>query len=352
MNESVVDFIYAGWKVSLSLPPSAVTSLGVDEPLPEFSEAVLLHLCECMTARLRAEPIVLRLSPPITIVGDIHGSLRDLFRILQSSQPDTRFLFLGDYVDRGEFSLECITVLFTLACKFPDRFFLLRGNHESIDICGTYGFQAEILASYTSALFSAFCETFAWLPLAAIVNSTLFCVHGGIGPGLEKIARVESIPRPLLSVKDSPLLYALVWADPDPSVVLYGQSARGSCHTYGVNPVKDFLRENDCTMIIRAHECVKAGVLWHPAMAVVTVFSASNYQQSPPNSSGVVWVTTDGSLGREEFEPLPRLERSAAFFYRMRNTAIDRPERPKVSSSESYGRLMTVASRPGVRGLN
>jgi diadenosine tetraphosphatase ApaH/serine/threonine PP2A family protein phosphatase len=340
MDDPIVDFVYSAWKACLSLPASAVTSLGLTEPLPDFSEAVLVRLCGSMTARLRAQPTVLRLAPPITIVGDIHGSLFDLFRILQSSQPDSKFLFLGDYVDRGEFSLECITVLFALACKFPDRFHLIRGNHECVDVCSIYGFRAEILAAYTDALFTAFCDTFAWLPLAAIVNSTLFCVHGGLGPGLEKIAQIEGIHRPLASSKDCPLLYTLLWADPDPTVQQYGPSTRGVCHTYGVAPVKEFLSENGCTMIIRAHECVEEGVLWHPAMAVVTVFSASNYQQAPPNNSGVVWVTAAGALGREQFVPLPKLERMRAMFYRMHHTGIDSPSR-RVSQSLSVSKLFT-----------
>jgi diadenosine tetraphosphatase ApaH/serine/threonine PP2A family protein phosphatase len=319
----VLDFIYSGFEAALATEPSAVESIGIDKALPEFSESTLLRLCSIAAAHFQSQPNIFRINSPITIVGDIHGSLHDLFRIILLAGPSGRFLFLGDYVDRGQFSIECIVLLFVLTCKFPDRFFLLRGNHECIEVCSDYGFKADILTLYSEEVFNAFCDSFAWLPLAAVVNSSLFCVHGGIGPGVFRLEQIEQIQRPVLSVRDVPILHTILWADPCPGLTQYGESMRGGAPSFGPGPAKEFLRVNNCTLIVRAHECVKNGIEFISQMCLATVFSASSYEAGLPNSSGALLVHEDGTVKKQVLPPLPRMPRIKASFYSLRQTQSD-----------------------------
>jgi protein phosphatase len=330
-----IDFLFSGFEACLSTDPSAIATIGIETAIPEFSEPTLIKLCESATDRFKEQTTILMLDAPLVIVGDIHGSLHDLLRILQSRGLNSRYLFLGDYVDRGEYSIECITLLFVLTCKFPDCFFLLRGNHESVEICSEYGFRSDILSLYSESLFEAFCTAFSWLPLAAVVRSELFCVHGGLGPGVIRLEHVSAIPRPTLCVRDIPTLHTILWADPDVKAVRYGLSGRDGGITFGVNTCHDFLRVNNLQFLVRAHECVKDGVQRIQAMSVITVFSASSYQMSPINSSGILLVPEEGEIRTQTFPPLPRLPRGHATFYSMKQSVGEAPLDPGLPALKS-----------------
>jgi diadenosine tetraphosphatase ApaH/serine/threonine PP2A family protein phosphatase len=343
MDDECVGFVFSGFQANLTSQIPSNTSISVDEPLPEFSEAVLVRLCDCAASRFQSQPVVLPLQSPITIIGDIHGSIHDLLRILRVAGPEANYLFLGDYVDRGQYSLECITLLFALTCRYPETCHLIRGNHETTEISSQYGFRTEILHSYSESLFTAFCHAFGWLPLAAIVNSTLFCVHGGIGPGLETIEQISAIPRPISSSRDHPLLHDILWADPNPDILRFGSSARGSCPTFGVAAASDFLERNHCSLIVRAHQCVEAGVAWTMSMPVITVFSASWYEPLKPNESGILQVDEGGRLRKYVFPAMERFPRAAATFYSMKHSIIDGGRGTKltrISASKSDASVM------------
>jgi hypothetical protein len=170
----------------------------------------------------------------------------------------------------------------------------------------------------------SFCETFSWLPLAAVVNSKIFCVHGGLGPGLRKIEQIEEIVRPVTDSRAWPYLHSMVWADPDPSVTTFTASARGDVPTFGVNAVQEFLQENGCRLLVRAHKCVD-GIEHLPTMWTVTVFSASAYVTDPVNRSGILRIRADGSVREEIFPALDRIQRIDATFYTMRHHILDVP---------------------------
>jgi diadenosine tetraphosphatase ApaH/serine/threonine PP2A family protein phosphatase len=172
-------------------------------------------------------------------------------------------------------------------------------------------------------VFTAFCDSFSWLPLAAIVNSVIFCVHGGIGPGVHRLEQIENLPRPTLSVRDVTMLHTILWADPAPGIAQYGESIRGGCPSFGTGAAKEFLRVNGCNLIIRAHECVTSGVSFISSMCVATVFSASSYEASSANSSGILHVLDDGTVEKGIFPPLTRLPRVKAAFYSMRQTTAE-----------------------------
>ena len=195
--------------------------------IPSFEESLLIELCSEARKLFEKEENVLEIIyDDVIIVGDLHGSLHDLLRILKfTAEKELKMLFLGDYVDRGHFSLECITLLFALKVMYPDMVYLIRGNHEFDSVCSQYGFKKDILTynnikkyndqnfdqntnefnnsdcyTYTESLYKAFIDAFSYLPIGAIVNHTTFCIHGGLSPELSKIDDInKKIKRPINS---------------------------------------------------------------------------------------------------------------------------------------------------------
>ena len=146
---------------------------------------------------LKGEPTLLELHPPITLVGDVHGQLHDLFRIFDCCgyPPKINYLFLGDYIDRGFRSIETMILLFCYKILYPQSIFLLRGNHEFSSVNTNYGFRAEIRKQFLlkgTHVWSQFNDVFCFLPLAALINGKVFCVHGGISPHLKSIQEIKN----------------------------------------------------------------------------------------------------------------------------------------------------------------
>jgi serine/threonine-protein phosphatase PP1 catalytic subunit len=251
-----------------------------------ITEGDLNTLCAKAKRALSQDPVFLKLKAPVYVVGDLHGqfsALRIYFKQC-GSPPAKTFLFLGDYVDRGPNSIEVIATLFCLKILHPSRCYLLRGNHESEDISGMYGFKDECAKCYSGAkVWKMFNDVFQYLPLAAEISKRIFCVHGGLSQHLTKVQELESIKRPI-QILDSPLVTDLVWADPDPdpSVKEYGESMRGTSSSFGIGPVNRFLEDNDYDLICRGHQVVQDGFEFpfHPEQVVITVFSAANYEES------------------------------------------------------------------------
>jgi serine/threonine-protein phosphatase PP1 catalytic subunit len=143
--------------------------------------------------------MLLELMAPITIIGDIHGQYEDLLRHFDKCgfPPKTNYLFLGDYVDRGKRSLESICLLLEYKIKYPNNIFLLRGNHECASINRIYGFYDECKRRYNIKLWKTFTDCFNCLPIAALIEDIILCMHGGLSPDLHDLQRLRNIPRPL-----------------------------------------------------------------------------------------------------------------------------------------------------------
>ncbi|KAH0785186.1 Ser/Thr protein phosphatase [Histomonas meleagridis] len=226
---------------------------------------------------LSTEPSLLNLTGNFTVVGDIHGQLYSLLRIFDEFgyPPQTNYLFLGDYVDRGKNSLEVILLLLLLKSQYPHNIYLLRGNHEDEYVSTSYGFKAECLTKFTPNVYEKFIKTFKHLPYSAIINNKYLCVHGGIGPHVKKLIDIERIKKPS-TIEMSEISLSIVWSDPSKNVKDFKCSYRGKGYLFGQENLRKFLSENNLTKLIRAHEYFKSGYT-EPLEGCISLFSAMNY---------------------------------------------------------------------------
>lgn len=245
-----------------------------------LDKAVIKALINGTMEIMKKQPVFLELIPPITLVGDIHGQFSDLLRIFETGgSPDSvNYLFLGDYVDRGNNSINVMCLLMAYKIKYPNNFFLLRGNHESAGTNRDYGFYAECQELYSVSLWKSFNQMFDWMPVTAIIDSRILCVHGGISPDLKSINDLRKIQRPT-DIPEDGLLCDLVWSDPDPSVELYGPNDRQTSCVFGKKPTRALLDKLQLDLIVRAHQAIDNGYDFPfiPDRSIVTVFSAPNY---------------------------------------------------------------------------
>ena len=202
--------------------------------MPVLSEEEVITLCDKAKEILASEANVREVIAPVTIVGDVHGQYHDLIELFQLAGPlpETNFLFLGDYVDRGYFSLETAALVVCLKVRYPSRVTILRGNHESRQITQVYGFYDECFRKYGSAnVWKCFTDLFDYLPLAALVSGQcrdkLFCPHGGLSPSFDNIDSVQELDRVQEIPHEGPLC-DIMWSDPDDTISGWGISPRGA----------------------------------------------------------------------------------------------------------------------------
>lgn len=250
-----------------------------------------VKLCENAKAILISQPMLLTLAAPVKICGDIHGQFADLLRLFEYGgfPPESNYLFLGDYVDRGKQSIEVICLLFAYKIKYPENFFILRGNHEASGINRIYGFYDECRRRYSVKMWKIFCNTFNVLPCTAIVDNKIMCMHGGLSPELQNLEQIDDIRRPC-DVPDIGLLCDLLWSDPDPSSHTYQHNDRGVSYTFGSNIVSEFLEKHDLDLIVRAHQVVEDGYEFFANRELVTIFSAPNYCGEFDNAGALMSV--------------------------------------------------------------
>ncbi|KAI9335320.1 A protein phosphatase-1: calcineurin hybrid bound To Okadaic acid [Obelidium mucronatum] len=229
----------------------------------------------CVTSReiFMNQPCLLELEAPIKICGDIHGQYYDLLRLFEYGgfPPESNYLFLGDYVDRGKHSLETICLLLAYKIKYPENFFILRGNHECASVNRLYGFYDECKRRYNVKLWKTFADCFNCFPVAAIVDERIFCMHGGLSPDLQHMEQVRRIMRPT-DIADTGLLCDLLWSDPSHEINGWGASDRGVGFLFGADVVEKFMEKHDLDLICRAHQVVQDGYEFFANRSVVTVF--------------------------------------------------------------------------------
>jgi len=263
----------------------------------------------CLTARdiFINQPILLELEAPIKICGtctafslvtqltyrsgDIHGQYYDLLRLFEYGgfPPEANYLFLGDYVDRGKQSLETICLLLAYKIKYPENFFILRGNHECASINRIYGFYDECKRRFNIKLWKTFTDCFNCLPIAAIIDEKIFTMHGGLSPDLQSMEQIRRVMRPT-DVPDTGLLCDLLWSDPDKDISGWSENDRGVSFTFGPDVVSRFLAKHDMDLICRAHQVVEDGYEFFAKRQLVTLFSAPNYCGEFDNAGAMMSV--------------------------------------------------------------
>eukprot|EP01133_Synstelium_polycarpum_P014506 gene14506-17121_t len=216
----------------------------------------------------------------ITICGDTHGQYYDLLHIFEINglpSKDKPYLFNGDFVDRGSFSLEVIITLLAYKLLYPDHMHLTRGNHETVDMNRYYGFHGEVMAKYSETIYDMFAELFSWFPLAFVLDESYLVVHGGLfGRDGVTLDDIRKINRNSPDTKDNELVQCLLWSDPQANPGI-APSSRGVGVYFGPDVTRKFLKENNLCGVIRSHEVKQDGYQIDDEGAVITIFSAPNY---------------------------------------------------------------------------
>ncbi|KFM29108.1 Serine/threonine-protein phosphatase BSL3 [Auxenochlorella protothecoides] len=286
-----------------------------------FLDADAIHtLCDQAEAIFQAEPTLLRLRAPVKIFGDLHGQFGDLMRLFEEyGTPSTSgdityidYLFLGDYVDRGAHSLETMCLLLALKIDHPENVHLIRGNHEASDINALFGFRLECVERLGEPeglrAWNRFNQLFNWLPLAAVIEDKVLCMHGGIGRSIHSMEQIAELARPLTMEDGGVVLMDLLWSDPTTNDAVEGvqPSPRGpGLVTFGPDRVLEFCQANELQMIVRAHECVMDGFERFAHGRLITLFSATNYCGTANNAGAVLVLGRDLVMVPKLIHPLP-----------------------------------------------
>ncbi|XP_034908261.1 serine/threonine-protein phosphatase BSL1 isoform X1 [Populus alba] len=278
------------------------------------------ELCYAAEQIFMQEPTVLQLKAPVKVFGDLHGQFGDLMRLFDEyGFPSTAgdityidYLFLGDYVDRGQHSLETITLLLALKIEYPENVHLIRGNHEAADINALFGFRIECIERMGESdgiwAWTRFNQLFNCLPLAALIEKKIICMHGGIGRSIHSVEQIEKLERPITMDAGSIILMDLLWSDPTENDSIEGlrPNARGpGLVTFGPDRVTDFCKKNKLQLIIRAHECVMDGFERFAQGQLITLFSATNYCGTANNAGAILVVGRGLVVVPKLIHPLP-----------------------------------------------
>lgn len=301
-------------------------------PTDHLQEETISDLIKSVTKLFKAESPLLRLSGPYVVVGDIHGNIEFLIRLFQTLQypnsstfheysknesdssinvfqsHNTKYLFLGDYIDRGEHSIEVILLLYSLKVLFPTQIYLLRGNHETNQFKKKSTFKTECLRHLSLKSYKRFLGSFSFLPLAAVVNNSILCLHGGISPSLETIEEIQNIQMPLNNFDGTPAA-DILWSDPRDDVEYFKDSSRGLGYFFGQDPLGVFLEVNNLKTLIRGHEFHESGYSWDFDRDCLTLCSSTDFNGTS-SSAAVALVDLDGSIEVRTFQPLTSDEKS------------------------------------------
>ncbi|KAI8898070.1 Metallo-dependent phosphatase [Globomyces pollinis-pini] len=276
------------------------------------------ELCERVKELLIQEGNVPQVKTPVTVVGDIHGQFYDLLEIFKIGGycPDANYIFLGDYVDRGAYSVEVITLLICLKLRYPTRVTLVRGNHESRAVTTTYGFYSECMRKFDGpAVWTYFTDLFDYLVLAVVIDNTILCVHGGLSPSIHTIDQIKAIDRFKEIPHEGPMA-DLVWSDPiaydtstDCPENYFNVSSRGAGYVFGKAVTKMFLEMNQLGHICRAHQiCMEGYQIMFDDM-LSTVWSAPNYCYRAGNLASILEISPSLERYFNVFDACPDNER-------------------------------------------
>lgn len=271
-----------------------------------ISEKDVKILCDKVKEILIEESNVQPVSAPVIVCGDIHGQFFDLLELFRTGGeiPQSRYVFLGDYVDRGYNSVETLELLLCLKLKYPGHITLLRGNHESRQICLSYGFYEEITRKYGNAnAWKYFNDIFDYMSIGAIIEGQIFCIHGGLSPLISTIDQIRLLNRQQEIPHDGAFC-DLMWSDPD-DIETWIMSCRGAGWIFGSKVVREFNHLNDIELICRAHQLVNEGFKYWFDNGLVTVWSAPNYCYRCGNKASILSFNEDLTRSFDIFNAVP-----------------------------------------------
>ncbi|KAK8853869.1 serine/threonine protein phosphatase Pzh1 [Tritrichomonas musculus] len=277
-------------------------------------------ICKLAPSYLIKDKALITIKAPVYVIGDIHAQYTYLWKFLKDYEKGGKYLFLGDYVDRGTNSLECITLLLCLKMLYPKQFYLIRGNHESEVMTQTYGFHDECIQRFGEEegeeIYQCFLKVFDNLPIAAVISSDevkdkkIFCVHGGLAPTLKGLKQIRDLSFPIEIPEEGidpkvAFVRDILWSDPSEEDEGYSaNSQRNGAFMYGINECKKFMEANKLTSIFRAHQVVMGGYEYpflkkYDDTSVLTIFSSPNYCDELRNSGAIVTVKRDMEISIE-----------------------------------------------------
>ncbi|TPP62872.1 Serine/threonine-protein phosphatase [Fasciola gigantica] len=271
--------------------------------LAEFTEHEITDICGLVPEQFMVDPPVLELTTetPLMIVGDVYGQYGHLVRLFNyyGHPPRQRYLFLGNFVSANSRAIETVALLFAYKLRYPKSIYLLRGKHECGRVAKFYGFYDECLKRFTQRLWNAITDVFNYMPVVAIIDNRIMCVHSGLSPlfqqmdvrGLNnlKLFIKKSITLPA-ELEANRLLMHFVWSEPDESLDFWDQNPAGQGYLYGIKAVKDFCERFELQQIIRSSEMVKTGFEFFPCAKLLTIFSAPDYMEFYSNTAVFVYL--------------------------------------------------------------
>lgn len=324
------DYVLSSIQEILKTPEADFTKIGDEIPIPKFGKLVTESLFNDVIDYLASEPQTLvDVTGNTIVVGDLHGDFVSLVRILSLKGLPNKinYVFLGDYCDRGDYSVETLMVVLALFMKWPTKVTLLRGNHEFREINAIYGLKESITQLFgDDSMWELANTVFEYLPLAALVNSTILCIHGGLSNKMHSTSALKHIKLPLRSYTGNAIVEDLVWGDPTDMGTMDGEEneQRGHGHLFGKFRTDNFLKENFLKCIIRGHSVVDG---WE------TFFMGSLHgvhtSQRGMNRAGFIEINDDNLKG-SRLDVIQQIPRSMCFFFDAKDEDHDEDGRLKM----------------------
>eukprot|EP01126_Amoeba_proteus_P052336 TRINITY_DN6310_c0_g1_i1.p1 TRINITY_DN6310_c0_g1~~TRINITY_DN6310_c0_g1_i1.p1 ORF type:complete len:414 (+),score=60.75 TRINITY_DN6310_c0_g1_i1:267-1508(+) len=258
-----------------------------------LSYETIMDLCDRAKNIIGSEPNIKHVSSPVNICGDIHGQFYDLLELFRigGKVPTFNYIFMGDYVDRGYYSVETFSLLLALKVAYPEKITLLRGNHESRLVSFTYGFRSECLSKYPRVginIWEKFLSVFNVLNLVVLVDNQIMCVHGGLSPDVRSLNDISAIPR-FCEIPNEGPMSDLVWSDPT-DLCTWVKSCRGAGYEFGADATRQFTSDNGLDLIVRSHQLCQEGFMWWFDKKLVNIWSAPNYTYTCGNKASIMYV--------------------------------------------------------------
>jgi serine/threonine-protein phosphatase 4 catalytic subunit len=256
-------------------------------------------LCAKAAMIIASEENVLSLSSPITLCGDLHGQFYDVLELFRvgGDVPQSSYLFMGDYVDRGSHSIETFLLLLALKVHYPVRIRMVHAIHESRHLTQVYGFYDECYRKYGSRnVWRYCCDVFDVLPLGAMLDGCVFAIHGGLSPSLSTIDQIRTTVNRFQEIPQEGPFCDLLWSDPEEGISGFAVSNRGAGYLFGEDALKKFTHANGIDMIARAHQLVMEGYKWMFDSQLITIWTAPNYCYRCGNDAAILTLDDNSKV--------------------------------------------------------